>query len=230
MNNLEYNNLEYNNFEDFLIEKLKEKNFNLKKLSEVSGISLKNLENLIAENFSELPAMPYIRGYLITLGKILNFDYEIWWNYFKNKKEIKKSGIKDALPQNRFIAKSSLKPILIILISIIVLVYFVLRFNFIFGKPILEVNIPSELIKVNDKNFVISGFAKSADKVFINNQEINLSNDGGFNKEVILESGINNFEIKAQKVLGKETKIIRQIFYEEKNLDLNSTSSINLNN
>ncbi len=225
--NLNIENLEYKNFNEFVQEKLREKNLNLKRLSELSGISLKNLENLLKENFNDLPAMPYIRGYLINLGKILNFDYEYWWDYFKNQQEIKKSGLKDELPKNRFKTKFVWKPIFIILILIIIAFYLIFRFNFIFGKPSIEVNIPNTLINVNNKNFIIYGKAISAQKVFINNQEINLAQDGSFQKEVILEPGLNTFEISAQKVLGGKTTITRQIFYQEIQPLINSTNTQN---
>jgi cytoskeletal protein RodZ len=205
------------NFKNFLEEKLKDRGWNLKRLSEVSGISLNHLENLINENFKALPAAPYIRGYLIRLSKILEFDYVIWWEYFQKQNSIKKSGEKDKLPRNRFEPKSIFKPILIALISLFIIFYIVLRFNFIFGKPIIEVNIGENILNTNEQNFVLQGEVKNADKVFVNSSETNINSNGQFKKEILLQPGINTIEIRAQKILGKETKLIRQIFYEEKN-------------
>jgi len=205
------------NFKNFLEEKLKDRGWNLKRLSEVSGISLNHLENLVNENFKALPAAPYIRGYLIRLSKILEFDYAIWWEYFQKQNSIKKSGEKDELPRNRFEPKSIFKPILIALISLFIIFYIVLRFNFIFGKPIIEVNIGENILNTNEQNFVLQGQVKNADKVFVNSSETNINSNGQFKKEILLQPGINTIEIRAQKILGKETKLIRQIFYEEKN-------------
>jgi len=203
-------------FKNFLEEKLKEKGWSLKRLSEVSGISLSNLENLVNENFTSLPAAPYIRGYLIRLGKILEFDYVIWWEYFQKQNSIKKSGEKDELPRNRFESKSIFKPILISFIILLIIFYIVLRFNFILGKPIIKVNIEEGILNTNEQNFLLRGQIKNADKVFVNSSEANIDSNGEFEKEILLQPGINTIEIRAQKTLGKETKLIRQIFYEEK--------------
>ena len=205
------------NFKNFLEEKLKDRGWNLKRLSEVSGISLSYLENLINENFKALPAAPYIRGYLIRLGRILEFDYAIWWKYFQKQNDIKKSGEKDELPRNRFEPKSIFKPILISFITLLIIFYIVLRFNFILGKPIIEVNIGENILNTNEQNFLLWGQTKNADKVFVNSSEANIDSSGQFEKEILLQPGINTIEIRAQKTLGKETKLIRQIFYEEKN-------------
>jgi len=213
------------NFKIFLEEKLKDRGWNLKRLSEISGISLSHLENLVNENFKALPAAPYIRGYLIRLSKILEFDYLIWWEYFQRQNSIKKSGEKDELPKNRFEPKSIFKPILVFLITLLIIFYIVLRFNFIFGKPIIEVNIRENILNTNESNFLLEGKVKNADKVFVNSSETNIVN-GQFKKEILLQPGINTIEIRAQKTLGKETKLIRQIFYEEKNKsDFNATNS-----
>jgi hypothetical protein len=213
------------NFKNFLEEKLKDRGWNLKRLSEVSGISLNHLENLVNENFKALPAAPYIRGYLIRLSKILEFDYLIWWEYFQKQNNIKKSGKEDELPRNRFEPQLIFKPVLISLIILLIVFYIVLRFNFILGKPVIGLNIGENILNTNESNFLLQGYVKNADKVFINSSEANIDSNGQFKKEILLQPGINTIEIRAQKILGRETKLIRQIFYEEKNKQNTSTET-----
>jgi cytoskeletal protein RodZ len=210
-------------FKEFLEEKLKEKGLNLKRLSEISGITLNHLNDLINENLGNLPAAPYVRGYLVKLGKILNFNSEEWWEYFKARKDLKSSGREDEFPKNRFARQAVFKYILIGFIAILILIYLILRFNVIFGKPVVELNIPPSIINVSDQKFILSGKVENADKIFINSEETTIHKNGEFSKEIMLQPGINNIEIKAQKLLGSETKILRQVFYEQKtNLDLNN--------
>jgi hypothetical protein len=213
------------NFKNFLEEKLKDRGWNLKRLSEVSGVSLNHLENLVNENFKALPAAPYIRGYLIRLSKILEFDYLIWWEYFQKQNNIKKSGKEDELPRNRFEPQLIFKPVLISLIILLIVFYIVLRFNFILGKPVIGLNIGENILNTNESNFLLQGYVKNADKVFINSSEANIDSNGQFKKEILLQPGINTIEIRAQKILGRETKLIRQIFYEEKNKQNTSTET-----
>jgi cytoskeletal protein RodZ len=216
-------NNEYQNFKIFLEERMRDRGLNLKRLSEVSGISINNLENLINENFEELPATPYIRGYLMRLGKILDFNYEPWWDYFQ-KQKVKSSGPQDRLPKNRFETKSLINYFLIIFIILLAVLYIFLRFDFILGKPKVEVNI-SDFTSTKEKNFLIKGKVQNADKLFINSSETPIAPDGTFQKEILLNSGINIIEIKAKKILGKETKVIKQIFYEEQNMPVQQTTT-----
>lgn len=222
--------MEDKQFKNFLEGKLQNNKMDLKHLSELSGIALNNLQDLIEENTTNLPPSPYVRGYLIKLGKILDFDGEEWWEYFKNKKDLKSSGKGDELPQNRFISFKFKKYILILFVIILILIYFIIRYNNIFGRPIIELNIPSYILNVTSKNFVIKGEVKNIDKLFINLEEVFVDKDGKFNKEIILQPGINNIEIKVQKLLRPETKILRQIFYQEsQNFFTTTTNTSTLN-
>lgn len=216
--------IEDKKFKFFIEERLKEKDLNLKKLSEISGISLNNLDYLINEDFKNLPAAPYIRGYLIKLGKILNFNSEEWWDYFKNQRNLKKSGEYDEFPKNRFMPPSFTKYFFIILIIIFALIYFVVRFDNIFGNPTIELNIPISILKATEKKFIVQGSVKNADKLFINLEEVVFNKNGDFSKEIVLEPGINTVEIRIQKLFKPEIKILRQIFYEQIQ---NSTTSVN---
>lgn len=222
--------MEEKQFKNFLENKIQNKNLDLKHLSEISGIALNNLQDLIDENTNNLPPAPYVRGYLIKLGKILDFNGEEWWEYFKNKKDLKSSGKGDELPQNRFISFRFKKYILIVLAIILTLIYFIIRFNNIFGRPVIELNIPSYILNVTDKNFVINGEVKNVDKLFINLEEVFIDKNGKFSKEIILQPGINNIEIKAQKLLRPETKILRQIFYQENQNSFTTTTNTNIIN
>lgn len=222
--------MEEKQFKNFLEDKMQDKNLDLKHLSEISGIALNNLQDLIDENTNNLPPAPYVRGYLIKLGKILDFNGEEWWEYFKNKKDLKSSGKGDELPQNRFISFRFKKYILIVLVIILALIYFIIRFNNIFGRPVIELNIPSYILNVTDKKFVINGEVKNVDKLFINLEEVFIDKNGKFSKEIILQPGINNIEIKAQKLLRPETKILRQIFYQENQNSFTTTTNTNIIN
>jgi len=44
---------------------------------------------------------------------------------------------------------------------------------------------------------------------------INMDENNNFSKSVLLQGGINSFEIKAKKFLGRETSVTRQIIYQE---------------
>ncbi|MEK7181114.1 MAG: helix-turn-helix domain-containing protein [Patescibacteria group bacterium] len=204
-------------FQGFLSAKLREKNLNLRKLSELSGIALRHLENLNSGNFGDLPSAPYVRGYLKKIGEILEFNSEEWWQILKHQEEIKSSGVEDELPKNRFLKKPQTKKIIVIIIAVIVLSYFGFRFSQIFGRPEIILTYPQGegILTSTNQEITIQGTLKNGDKILIGNEEIPVSSDGSWQKTVPLTSSTpNNIEITAKKFLGRETKLTLQIIYE----------------
>lgn len=207
--------MEPSDFALLMNDKLKERGLTLKRLSEISGISLKHLENLGGGNISELPAAPYLRGYLQKLSRILDFDAEEWWQYFQKMQLVKRSGSADRLPENRFAPSLTSKYIWLPVILILILGYFAFRYWVIFGSPRIIVSSPSAaLMSVRENPFTISGRAEGQSQVFVNQEPVRVGADGYWEKTVLLEPGLNTVEIRAAKFLGRETKIIRQIVYE----------------
>ncbi len=203
------------NFEEFFADRLRERGFDLKKISEVSGIALKHIEALASGNFKNMPPEPYFRGYLIRLGRILNFDHDIWWNKLKSGGFIKTSGHADAMPKNRFVGRPSTKILLASVAAFIFIIYLAVQLPNILGKPRVALTAPpSNPYTTSIQEITLSGTARGASEVRINGETITLGPDGSWSKTVLLQSGLNSFEINAKKFLGGEDSIMQQIIYQ----------------
>lgn len=205
-------------FQLFLAAKLKEKGLNLKKLSELTGIALRHLENINSGNWNDLPAAPYVRGYLVKISVVLDFDPDEWWKIMRGE-EISVSGPSDALPKNRFTKRARSKKLIVFsVILIVILAYFGLRFSKILGRPEILVSYPPEdTVTTSSEEIIVSGTLKNGDKLFINSEPVLIEKDGSWQKSFALSvSNPNIFEVTAKKIFGLETKIIRQIIFEPK--------------
>jgi len=60
----------------------------------------------------------------------------------------------------------------------------------------------------------IEGKIDPRDSLELNGEPIYPDSTGSFSEQVPLEQGINTFEFKIKRFLGRETKIQRQIIYE----------------
>ncbi|MFH1246710.1 MAG: helix-turn-helix domain-containing protein [Candidatus Liptonbacteria bacterium] len=201
-------------FAAFFTAKLKERGLSLKKLSELSGISMQDLKNLSEGDFESLPPGPYLRGYTQRLAKILEFDPEIWWQYFENIGVVKTSGMHDELPVNRFAIPRAKRYGWIITLVVVILLYGGLRFSKIMGQPTITVSDPSDSpAKVVDANIVLRGTLDNGDQLTVNGETVTVSGEQWF-KDISLQPGLNTIEIQASKRLGKQTILVRQIFYE----------------
>ena len=83
--------------------------------------------NFLAEdNLEDLPAAPYVHGYLIRIAEALGLNGEkMWIEYQKSNETLKRSGKNDELPKNRFEStKINTKIILILVFVMALVVYF----------------------------------------------------------------------------------------------------------
>lgn len=207
--------MEDQNFPSFLKGRLRDRGISLKRVSEASGIPINSLESLLYGDEEKFPPAPYLRGYLVKLGQILDFDPDPWWKEFKDKQLLKAAGPEDKLPQNRFAIKTTSKYLWFIIAALAVLGYLGLRFYPILGKPHLAVFSPGEAVSsVENELFTVWGEVRGSDKVFVNRGKVAVGQDGRWQSAVQLQPGLNTIEITAQKFLGGETKILRQVVYE----------------
>ncbi len=201
-------------FEEFFTERLKHKGFTLKKAAEVTGISPRNLQDLATGDFSHLPSAPYVRGYVIKLGKVLEFDGEAWWQRMKAEGNVKNSGLSDALPHNRFLKRSPLKLILGCVAGAIVLLYFIIQFPIIVGRPTVALTYPATTPFATTGNLItLQGKASNADSLSVNGEGVAIATDGTWQKNVLLQSGSNTFTVSAKKFLGGTSNITETIIY-----------------
>lgn len=206
---------EHFDFASFFSAKLKERGLTLRKLSELSGISMEDLKNMSEGDFAELPPAPYLRGYTARLAKILEFDPEIWWLHFERLGVLKHSGSDDRLPENRFALSRAARSRWVIAFAVVLVLYGAIRFSRILGEPVVTVLEPSAATaQVTASNITIRGIVEYADTVSVNGESVPVAADGSWQKTVSLEPGLNTIAIKSKKFLGRETSVIRQIVYE----------------
>jgi len=219
-------------FQETLITAIEDKGINLTKLSEQSRVPERYLNLLLEGNYSDLPASPYLHGYITRLANILEIDHNLLWQIFKKDYQVKSSGREDKLPPNRFALEPSNNIWLIVSVigALLIIGYVTIRFDALIGRPDLTVSSPATDTLTTDQMFyALVGITDPSVKLTINNEAVEISPDGHFTKEALLESGINSFSIKASKFLGQSTIIRRQIIYQTPS-ETNSVSSGSLEN
>ncbi len=202
--------------EIFLRDRMKDKSISLKKLSDLSGISINHIENMLRGDFEHVPPTPYFRGYLIRIGEVLDFNGEAWWGKIKKEEGVKKSGSSDALPKNRFARESPAKIITVGAVVLIILIVLAFTLPHVLGRPVITITSPQGNSYATTSNSVlIQGTVKNADSLYVNGEEVVIASDGSWQKDVFLSSSgtPNPFEITAKKFLGGTTDIVEQITY-----------------
>lgn len=219
-------------FKEIIIDAIEHKGLSIGKLAELSRVPEHYVELIIRGDYEKLPSSPYLHGYFTRLSETLNLESELVWQVFKKEFDIRTSGEKDLLPKNRFAFEpiNNTKIFTISSFVVLVFVYLIFRFNALFGKPYLVVLDPAESnISTNIETYVLRGNAELENKLSINNELVDIKEDGSFEKSVLLQEGVNTFEIKTKKFLGRETSVSRQIIFEKVDSSPSSSETENEN-
>jgi len=214
---------------EILSEIIMEKGITLDKLADLTNIPKRYLVAITENDVKNIPAAPYVRGYITKICTVLEIDPAPIIQAYK-KTILKTSGKEDFLPKNRFAFtkhyKNNWLVVAVIIATIVVVIQVFINqhiFANFFGIPSIEINIPeresnSPFLETRDQFFTIQGRINPQDSITINNEAAPVNEEGVFTKEVLLNTGLNTFEIKAQRPLGRETIIVREIFYVTENL------------
>ena len=207
--------MDYSDFANFLNERMRERNLTFKRLSELTGVSVRHLEALSSGNPDRLPSAPYLKGYLSRLGEVLGFDPDEAWKEMKKMAEAKSSGKSDEPSRNRFSREPIGKYVIAGIVVFLFLLYAGLRFYKISGTPSVTISSPQEnMIVIGENSFSLAGNVSNSSELKINGEQVQVQSDGSWQKTVSLQPGINTVEITAKKFLGREAKIIKQIVYQ----------------
>jgi cytoskeletal protein RodZ len=201
-------------FRETLKDALRAKGISANKLAELTDISPRYIRALIENDAENLPAAPYVRGYLHHIAQTLDMDADALWHQYQHDERLDQSGGKDLLPSNRFArTKTNKKAVGLTIIALIAVAYFVPKIASFFGQPsIVLTNPTTDNQNVATSDFFITGRVDNArDKVLINAEEIVVNPDNTFSKEVLLQNGPNTYTIVVHRFLGKDVTLVRTI-------------------
>lgn len=203
--------------DDILTEAMTFHALSVARLAEMTSVPERYILALREGEFAKLPAAPYVRGYLLRIGQVLNVDGGALWDIYKHQGELKTSGLKDKLPINRFAIKNWDKRMLFLGgVIILVVIYVGWRGSEQFlGTPKLDIMSPAiNNIVVGEAVIKVSGAINPQDKLTVNGEETLADSSGHFEKDFSLQEGINTIEFRVKKLLGKEITITRNVIYK----------------
>jgi hypothetical protein len=207
-------------FTEFFNQKLKERGFTLKHLSDTTGIAIKHLENFGNGRFERLPSAPYVHGYFVKLGDILGFNPDEWWDRVKGEDTVHRSGSADRMPDNRFSRLRGRALVWGVVALALVGLYVALRFTTIIGEPGIVIAAPETQAvnfssNVRQSTLILEGMVSNGDTLTVNGANVPLGPDGAYTAVVQLQPGPNTIELRAKKFLGREEVLIRQVYYDD---------------
>lgn len=179
-------------------------------------ISSRWLIALESGNYGALPGKIYEENWLAKYAGFLGLDVnEVLQKYRQEEGAFRRR------QQSFSILKISSKPkksvfgqikILVIVLTLIGLSgYLSWELKKVLMPPVLSVNQPSENLVLRDRDLMITGQTFGGTSVSINDQIVLLDNDGCFQQQVSLQSGLNIIKIESAKKYSKSRIIQRKV-------------------
>lgn len=194
------------------------KKIDLKKLSEVTGVSVRNLKKLEEGDYESLPAEIYIESFILKCEKHLGFeDGQLLYLYKNERKQadrIPDQNVSKISTRSFILTPKIIWKITVALIVFIILVYFSMQLSYLLGAPKLVVISPESDIITESEEIVISGSTQPDNKVTINNNDVFVDREGVFSEAIPLQEGVNTIEVKSVNRFGKESLVIRRIMLQ----------------
>jgi cytoskeletal protein RodZ len=199
-----------------------EKMYSLEDVERNTKIRKEMLVALEEDNYSKLPPLTFIQGFIKNYGKFLGLDAEKLLAVFRRDYEASKHP-----PQ---VLESFSKPIkhkafsitpqrvLVLAVGLIILGFFAylwFEYRQYVGAPDLQVSKPQDQQTVEIPSILVEGTTDAEAKVMVNDQEIGVENDGKFSEEVKLSQSTNRIIITATSRFGQTSRVERMVFVKK---------------
>ncbi|QQG43676.1 MAG: helix-turn-helix domain-containing protein [Candidatus Daviesbacteria bacterium] len=205
-----------------LKEEREKKFYSLEEIEKATKIRKELLEALENDDFEKLPPPTFIQGFIKNYARFLKLDSEkllaIFRREFSDVKNPPRVLESFSNPVDK--KKFSLTPTKVIsgVVIFLILVFFTylwFEYRFLTSAPFLEVDSPQDKITVSSPTVRVVGKTDPEDQVTINDQQINVSPNGGFSQEIQLEGSSNTITVTATSKSGKSTLIKRTVFLQQ---------------
>lgn len=203
---------------EILIKVRYEKKLTLEEIEKQLRIRKKFLIALEENDWSKLPSLPYIKGFLKNYSSFLGLKSDEMLAIFRRqfhqqeKAGLLPKGLTNPLdePMIRFTPQLT-GTILTISFLVIFFGYLFLQYLSFVNPPELSVESPKEGEIISSEKVTVKGKSDRDAVISVNNQKIALGENGEFTTILTLSPGINTISIEGTSKQGKKRTVTRTI-------------------
>lgn len=200
-------------------EKLKrlrsERRISLSEVSRATKIQIGYLVRLEEDQYDKLPADVYVKGFLRSYADFLGIESQVLIRWFEKERGIKMNLEKSRQPEKKV---RKIKPVKVsayvltpkkmaVVFSLLLLLaggfYLYREIGSFASAPRLVVLTPQNNTQVNGNSVTVTGVTDKDARLFINDQPVLVNDDGKFNEELAMQSGVNNINVKSVNKFDK---------------------------
>ena len=206
---------------EILQKKRIEKNLSYDEVEKKTKIRTKYLKALEKNDFKKLPPAPFVKGFIKNYSQFLDLNSQNLLAILRRDYDEDKSGqiiprpIIQPLSQPKITWSPQITLIALLAVVFICLsLYFGWQYISFISPPYLKAKSPKKNEKITSQKITVSGETDKNATLSINGQVITLTEKGEFEKQIILQEGINNIIIESTKKNGKKTTLNLPVIVE----------------
>lgn len=186
------------------------KKYSLEYVEKKTKIRVKYLQAIESDNFSHLPSVVYLKGFLRTYSKFLNLDPVKIIDQFKKEnfhsEQISPNIInKKSVRFRNWVISPKILIISVITLAVVAFgIFLILQVSGFISPPELVIYSPESDGTTESREISVIGKTETGSEISINDQIVATDADGNFNETVFLKNGTNLIQIKAKNKAGKE--------------------------
>lgn len=181
-------------------------------------IRSKFLEAIENNDFSKLPPGTFAKGFIKNYATFLGLSPEDTLAFYR--RQVHEDKPKPAPERKTIKYGFSLTPQIITTISVSILIilffgYLIFSYFKYAGSPMLVVNSPANNQTINVEQVEIIGKTDPEATLSINNETVNLNENGSFDTKISLQPGLNTITITSTNKFHRQTTLTRNIRLEK---------------
>lgn len=187
----------------------------IREVSEATKIREEFLAAIEKGDYKKLPSASYAQGFVRNYAKFLKMPEKetlaLFRREFDEKKEFKvlpeglvsSSGFSLRRFKMRFTA--------ILIVLLLLIGYIVFQYRYAIISPPLKISFPPEASVVSSSTVIVLGKTDPSSTIFVGDEQVSVSQDGNFKKEISVFPGKTTITVKAVNRFGKQTILDRHI-------------------
>ena len=206
-----------------ILKEEREKQFyTLSDIEKTTKIRIELLQALEADDYTKLPTVTFIQGFIKNYGRFLKLDSEKLLAIFRRGYSDRKhpprilESFQNPLDTKKFrITPTKFISMTVIILLLTFFAYLWFEYRFLVGPPTLNILSPQNNITVESQSIEIKGKTNPETKVTINDQEVSVDTIGNFSQEIKLNENINKIIITAVSKFNQTAKEERVVYLKE---------------
>jgi cytoskeletal protein RodZ len=192
---------------EYLQDTRKAARLTIPQINRLTRIQEKFLRSLEEGDYEALPADVYVKGFLKTMAEVYHVPANTLLEQFERERGLERSLENDPLRPKGSVASQlprfvitprTFTVVVVAVLALASLGYLVWQIRSVQAPPSLEILYPEKDAKIETRSVLLRGKTEPGSRVFVNNQEIMVEENGAFSEVLNLSEGANNLAIRAE--------------------------------